>query len=415
MSTPTVLPASAVARLVPPAVPGEGARAVGWFLRPALVRAAVYLVPVPLAVAAAEPLGRVPWPVPAGALAAGWCAVSVAAYLGQLVARSGGTVRAARLVLAGFAGLAAGWSAALALVPGSLAGADRALAYAVSLPVLAVLAALAVALATGAGAALLRWWVPALLVAGAALTGVLPVPVEPLLLAGIGLALARASTTALRRAGPVKLPRLRGGGARLVFALSQAAVVVVVWRVGHAAVPPGGVPAAMVPLLLAVPLVEVWVAWHLARVAAGLVRYDDRDRYLRYARRIGWSTLTALLPPLVAGAALAGTATRLPYGLSAHPDAPAVVLAMAGGVLLAGVVAVGWLLAARSRRWLAAAVTGAPALTTLALSVTVPIRTATSLDGWSQPLPAIVIALAVTYAVGLVLVAYVLFDARSLP
>jgi hypothetical protein len=415
MSTPTVLPASAVAGLVPPAAPGEGARAVGWFLRPALVRAALCLVPVPLAVAAAEPLGRVPWPVPAGALAAGWCAASVLAYLGQLVAGTGGKPRAVRLVLVGFAGLAAGWSAALALAPGSLAGQDRALAYAVSLPALAVLAALAAALAAGAGATLLRWWVPALLVAGAELTGVLPVPVEPLLLAGVGVALARASAPALRRSGPLRLPRLRGSGSRLVFALSQAAVVVVVWRVGHAVVPPGGVPPALVPLLLAVPVVEVWVAWHLARVAAGLVRYDDRDRYLRYARRIGRSTLTGPLPPLAAGAALAGTATRLPYGLSAHPDAPAVVLAMAGGVLLAGVVAVGWLLSARGRRWLAAAVTGAPALAILALSVTVPTRMATSLGGWSQLLPATVIALAVAYAAGLVLVAYVLFDARSLP
>src|SRR5690606_366406 len=111
---------------------------------------------------------------------------------------------------------------------------------------------------------------------------------------------------------------------------------------------------------------------------------------------------------------LAGTAGRLPYGLSAHPDVPALVLALASGVLLAGVVATGWLLAARRRFGLAALVTGAPVVIALGLPISVPGLAATSLGGWGQLLPSGAVGLAAAYAAGLILAAFVLFDTRSL-
>lgn len=187
----------------------------------------------------------------------------------------------------------------------------------------------------------------------------------------------------------------RGAGTRLALGVSQAAAVVLVWRAGLSVSPPGTVPPAVLPLLLALPLIELCAGWHLARVAAGLARHHDRNQHLRYLRRLGRATLAGLLPPLIAGVALAGTAYHLPYQLSNHPDAPALVLSMASGVLLAGTIAVGWLLASRDRPGLAAAVTGFVALGAVTLT------------------EALVVILAIGYAAGLVLLAYRLVDPRS--
>jgi hypothetical protein len=422
MSTPTVLPASALAALAPRPAPGPAR-----LLRTALARGAWYLVPVPLAVAASDPIGRLPWLVPVGALAVGWCALSGLVPVATPVAGRAGAGPAARLVLGGFAAVAAVWSALLALAPSTLVG-DRATAYAVSLAALALLGSLAVALATGAELVLLAWSLPALLVSGAMIAGWWAEPW--LLLAGIAVLAVRAFATARADQGAHRRSRRSTRGGFLLdrrveragwagvggvaLGACQAAVVLLVGRAGQVAVPPGDLPPALVPLLVAVPGLELWVGWHLARVCEGLTRYDDRDLHLRYVRRLGWATLAALLPPLAAGAALAGTAGRLPYGLSANPEATALVLAMASGVLLAGVIATGWLLHARRRPLLAAVVTGAPVLATLGLHASVPELAATSLIGWGQLLPSVAVGLAVAYAAGLVLTAYVLFDSRSL-
>jgi hypothetical protein len=195
----------------------------------------------------------------------------------------------------------------------------------------------------------------------------------------------------------------------------MAAAVLLAGRAGQPVAPPAGVPLAVVlPVLLALPVIEVWIGWHQARVAAGLARYDDRERHRRYAHRLGRATLAGLLPPLVAGAALAATAHRLPYGLSAHPDAPALVLSAATGVLLAGVIATGRLLAARDRPGLAAAVLGSPVLAALALAAAAPGGLVAGPPAGAGPLlPATVVALATGYAAGLVLVAGLLFESRG--
>jgi hypothetical protein len=431
VSTPTLLSAAALAQ-VAPARPAA-ARSVG----PALARGGLFLTSVALVPAAAEPLAALPWPVPAGALAAGWCGLSVLGPWGRTVAARSGPARATRLVLAGFLALAAAGAAVLTLAPARLVGDDRAPAYAVGLSTLALLAAVTAAVATGTEPALLRWAAPALLAAAAVVAGWLPAPGPALppgtaLLAGIGVVAARGFAPALRRgragrgAAGRGLPRqwaagapyryradgLRRWAAHLGLGLGQVAMVAMAWRVGQAVAAPAGPPPVLLPLVLALPVIEVWVGWHLVRVAAGLAG-DDRERHQRQVRELGWTTLTALLPPLVAGAALAGTAVRLPFGLSRHPDATGLVLSMAAGVLLAGVVAVGRLLSGRDRPGLAAAVTAAPVVATPALAAAVPGLAAASLTGWGQLLPAAVVALGVAYAAGLVLAAYVLFDTRA--
>lgn len=239
---------------------------------------------------------------------------------------------------------------------------------------------------------------PAMLLAGAAAAGL--VPAGPAFVVVIALLAARAA-------------QLGAGRGFVALAGCQLLTVWLVWRVGEAVAPSGAGPATLVPLLLAVPLAEIWIAGHLRRHTDALTRFDDRDAYLRHLRRSAAATLAAALPPLVAAAALAGTAHRLPYRLSEHPDAPALLLAMAGGVLLAGVVATSWLLAARARPWPAAAVISGAALGTLALHTSVPGLAATSLSGWGQPLPALVVALAIAYVAGLALTAMVLLDSRS--
>jgi hypothetical protein len=437
MSTPTALPPAVLSGLAPVAAGGTGRHP-----RAGLARAALFLTAVPLAVAASGPLAGAPWPVPTGAAGLGWGALLGLSYLGRVAAGRDGVRSAARLVLAGFGALGLAWSGLLALAPASLAGPDRAAGYAASLPVLVLLASFTAGLATGAVPALLRWSVPGLLVAGAGIAGWLPaagLPVPPgrLLLAAVGLLAVRAFWPALTwragrrpprarpardrppRARPARRwrPRidgseLRRGAGHLALGLSQAAAVLVVWRAG-APVAPGGVAPALLPVLVALPAAEVWVGWHRARVAAGLARYDDRTAHQRYARRVAWATLAALLPPLVAGAALAGTAHRLPSWLSAHPDAPALVLSMASGVLLAGLLALGSLLATRDRPGPAAAVTGGAVAGGLVLAASVPGLAATSLSGWGPLLPATVVALATAYLAGLILASHVLFDSRS--
>lgn len=397
MSTPTLLPPAALTR-PPPSVATPGPPFVG----PALVRAALYLIPVVLALAAAEPLSQVPWQVPVAAAVLVWCAGRPLTYLGHQAAARFGPPAAVRLVLAGFAGVALAWSSLLAALPTPLVG-DRLRALTVSLPAVALLAAVAAALVTGSEAALLRWSLPALAVAAAWLADAPAVSGATAgwaLLAGIGLMLARASAPAWRGAGLARpgLADLGPACGHLWLGLGQAAAVVGLWRVGDDLAPASAGPAAVSPLLVAVPLTELWIAWHVATAAAG---------------RRGPLTLAAPLAILGAGTALVAAAEHLPYGLSAHPVARGVVLVMAAGVLLAGLVAVGLLLSARHRPGLAAAVMLAPVAATPLLALGVPGLAAESLRGLGALAPVAVAVLTMTLAVALVLTAAVMVDPRS--
>lgn len=252
----------------------------------------------------------------------------------------------AHRVAAGFALLAAAWCGLVALAPPHRIGPDRPLAYAIGLTALALFAVIA-----------------------------LGAPRRP--------------------AGSVPV--------RLLTALGQAGAVILVWRAA-----PGTPPPAAVPLVLAVPLLELLVGWHAARSATALDAYDDLRAFRREVRDLATVTVGALVPPLVIGVALGAAAYQLPYRLSGHPQVRATVLGLAAGLLLGGVLAVTLLLSARGRPRAAAVVAAGPVALTAGLAAAVPFF------GWRGVLlPCAVATLAVTYLLGLVATAHAVFDAET--
>ena len=302
------------------------------YLRAALRRSALLLTPVVCALAAANELARVGWPVPALAAVLGW-----AGARGRVYAAAGAALVTAACVLA----------------PASMVGADRGLAVGVG--------ATGYALVAGARADP-RWALPSWLVAVALLSGAWD-RVEALP-AVAGLMLAGAVRT--RTHAPVT---------GVAAALCQGATAVLVWRAA---------PDAVV-LALGVPLLIFVVCWHEARAATAADAHDDLRAFHREVRDLGIVTVGALVPPLVAGVALGAAAYRLPYTLSGHPGARGLVLGCAAVLLLGGVLALAALLAARGRPVIAAVVAAGP-LTSLAtggalLPATVAALAATYLAG----------------------------------
>jgi hypothetical protein len=382
------------------------------FAGQALLRCALYLTPVLLAVAAAGPLGRVPWPAPAAALVLGWSCAQALAYIGHAVSAHRGPGPASRVLAVGFLALAAGWSGLLALAPADLVGGDRAAAYAITLVELAYFAAVATALVTRAERAVLAWTVPAWLVAVVAIVdrgpvrwpADWPVPLEWVLVGALALTVARAfrhlrapATGSGLRIGSADVAR---AAAYLLIGLGQALAFVLVWRVA-----PGGAagPPAALPLLAAVPLLEVFVGWHTARVSVGLDAYDDHRAYRRHLREVAVVTIAVLLPPLFTGLAFGAAAGRLPLHLSDHPAARELVLALAGGMLLAGLFGVVLLLATRRRLATAALIAAAPVALVAAAAGT----------RGGDLLGTTVGVLGVVYVAGLAAATFALFDPRS--
>src|SRR5690349_17091989 len=85
--------------------------------RTLLLRCALYLGPLSVAVAAAGFLGRLPWPVPAGTLLLGWTAMQALGGAGAGLTRRAGSGAGTRLVGLGFLGAAALWCALVLLAP----------------------------------------------------------------------------------------------------------------------------------------------------------------------------------------------------------------------------------------------------------------------------------------------------------
>ncbi|MEJ3744184.1 hypothetical protein WEI85_12915 [Actinomycetes bacterium KLBMP 9797] len=177
----------------------------------------------------------------------------------------------------------------------------------------------------------------------------------------------------------------------------EAACVGLVWWVAPDPPAPG-----LLPLLIAVPLGEFLVGRYRNRAAAALDTYDDPHAFRRDVHGLATVTIGALVPPLVTGVALGAAAYRLPYALSTHPGARTLVLGLAAGVLLGGLLAVTGLLAVCGRRLTAALVTAAPLAAALSA--------ATPLAGAGSELPGTVGALAVAYLLGLVAAAHAAFD-----
>ena len=387
------------------------------YLAAALVRCALYLGPLSAAVAAGGFLGRVAWQVPAAALILGWAASQALAGLGaRLVRRTGpgsGPAVAARLVAGGF-GVAAGvWCALVWVAPAALLGPHRLLAAVIGLGALTCLGTVTAALVTRSEAAVVRWSLPIWLLAAATVADGWSgrVPVAALLPAAIVLAALRAYRPLIGTRAParpaVTTADLRCAGAYLVIGAAQAGCVALLWRTGGAGTP----PPAMLPLLAAVPLLEALIGWHTLQVDAGLDELDSGTAYARHLRSVTVVTVAGLVPPFAIGVALIAAAYQLPYGLSGLYGARDVVLALAGGTLLSGVLAATLLLAARGRTAGAAVLAAAP----LVLTGTLPVLSGHWLStaaGTPDLLPIAVTLLAVTHLVGLSAVAHTALDHR---
>jgi hypothetical protein len=357
------------------------------YLGAALLRCALYLGPLSVAVAAGGSLGQVAWPVPLVTLLLGWTAAQALTCAGVAVAARAGISAACRLVAAGFGAVAGLWCALVWIAPHQLLGPQRGLALVVGLGGLATLAIVTAALVTRAEVAVVRWCVPCWLLGAAALAGLFgsPVawlPIGTLLPAAIVVALVRAFRPAMlpgtRRPFRITRPELRRAAGYLVIGASQAISVGVIWRAG----PSGSTAPFWLPLLLAVPILEALIGWNTE------AELDPAAR-----RGVTAVTLAGLLPPLAMGVALAVAA----YRTAATEE----VLALAGGTLLGGVFAITYLLAARGRTGIAAAIAIAPPLLALALKISA-----------AGLLPNAVGALAATHVAGLLAVALSARDHR---
>ncbi|MEV6298612.1 hypothetical protein AB0M02_04320 [Actinoplanes sp. NPDC051861] len=380
------------------------------YLGLALTRCLLYLGPLSVAVAAAAPLGRVAWPVPAVMFLLGWTAAQALTGVGVTIARRCGAAAAARLVGAGFATVTGLWCALVWIAPDALLGPDRALAATVGVCGLLTLGSVTVALVTRSEGAVAAWYVPCWVLAAATLSGAalgLPVPIETLLPAAIVAVAVRAFRPAVvgaRRSRPPRLTAVerRRGAAHLVIGASQAVCVALLWRTGPAVTP---LPAVL-PLLLSVPLLEALIGWHADRLDAGLDSAESPAELDRHVRNVTAITLAGMLPPLAAGGGLTLAAYRLPYGLSTMTGARDAVLALAAGTLLGGVFAVTFLLAARSRAGVAAALAALPPFAAAILAL---------VPSAAGPLPAAVAVLAATHLAGLLIVALTAADLRRTP
>ncbi|MGK5678777.1 hypothetical protein [Actinoplanes sp. URMC 104] len=369
------------------------------YLWAALVRCALYLGPLSVAAAAAQPLTRVAWPVPLVTLLLGWSAAQFLTCTGVSVAHRAGAAAAARHVGCGFAAVAGLWCALVWVAPSALLGPDRGLALVVGLGGIGTLATVTAALVTRAEPRLVLWSLPCWLLGAAALVAdTYPVPIGTLLPAAIVVPLVRAFRPVVVPGVRGRPPRLtsaevRRGSAYLVIGASQAVCVGLVWQAG----PSGSTAPFWLPLLLAVPILEALIGWHTGQVEAGLDAAENSDDYRRHVRSVTLITLTGLVPPFAVGVTLALTAYRLPAGLPALAHTQAGVLGLAGGTLLGGVFAITYLLAARARTGIAATLAAAPPLVTAALPI-LPLPS-------SGPLPDAVAVLAATHLAGLIVVA----------
>jgi hypothetical protein len=383
----------------------------------ALVRCALYVGPLGAAVAAAELLGRVAWQVPAAALILGWATSQALAGLSSRAVRrtdpGSSPAVAARLVAGGFGAAAGVWCALVWITPATLLGPQRLLAALLGLGALTCLGTVTAALVTRSEVAVVRWSLPIWLLAAVTVadgwSGRIPVAV--LLPAAIVLAALRACRPLLGARVPARpaltAADLRCAGNYLVIGAAQAGCVALLWRTGGAGTP----PPAMLPLLAAVPLLEALIGWHAVQVDAGLDEFDSGTAYAGHLRSVTVVTVAGLVPPLAIGVALIAAAYRLPYGLSGLSGAREVVLALAGGTLLSGVLAATLLLAVRGRTAAAAVLAAAP----LVLTGTLPVLAGHWLPTAAATpdlLPIAVTLLAVTHLVGLSAVAHTALDHR---
>jgi hypothetical protein len=266
---------------------------------PTLVRSLLYLTPTAVALGAARQVGGVSVMATVGTLVFGWGAAQVLAFLGYRALGERGPVAACRVLGVGFAALSAIW---LTSVCGSLRE------YAVSGVQLALFAATAAALVTGAERRVLACALPIWAAAGALAFGA--GDLAPLALIGaVALVVVVAYRPAFARSGRWYRPTPRdvlGGLSHGCVGTGQAVLFVLVVLAGSTAT---RLPIEALPLLAGVPMTELALLWHQRRVAGGRDALDDRAAFRRHLRAASWGTLAVLAVPTVAGAYLATAGT----------------------------------------------------------------------------------------------------------
>lgn len=322
-----------------------------------LMRTSLYFTPLVIGVGAAHQVQGVGGLPTLGTLVVGWGCGQAFAYLGYGALGVRGPAAATRLLAGGFAVVAAVWSAVLALD-----GTPWPRGYAVAGAQLALFAVTAAALVTGRERTVLASAVPCWVAAGAVWLGG-----GHLALAALGAALLVLVLVAYRPA--VRRGDRRSGGRwrsrrqeysaaiRFGFVGSGQAVLLVI--VALSGPNPTAVPPEAVPLLCAVPLIELALIWHQWRVNSARAALDDRVLFGRRLARVSRDTALVLSIPILAGAVL--------VALTWTDGAVAGVTVPGGGrtaaaVLLCGLYALCLILAAHRRTGTAAVLVWWPAL-----------------------------------------------------
>jgi hypothetical protein len=260
-----------------------------------LVRTALCLSPAIIAVGAADQLIGLPVAAGTGALMFGWASTQAMVFLGYRALGAAGPERAARVLAVGFAAAVAGWAAVQVGF-----GVTDARAHLVAAGQLALFAATAVALVTGAergvlGAAVGVWAATVVVRAGVGLW-VLGLAIVAMLIVAYRPAIRPAGRF---RARPADASRALGHGA---IGAGQAVLFASVVLAGG---DPARLSAAAVPLLIGVAAAELALVWHQRRISATRAALTDRAMYRDRLTRICATTVAVLAGPVLAGAALA--------------------------------------------------------------------------------------------------------------
>ncbi|HLL68255.1 MAG TPA: hypothetical protein VK453_21440 [Micromonosporaceae bacterium] len=343
--TPPRDPAAASADRTAPALPA--ARVIG----ETLTRSALYLTPLIVGYGAAQAATGAGPLATLGTLIVGWGTGQALAYLGHGRRSRRGAPSATRRLAGGFAAVAAVWLAVLAL-----AGTTGPRAYLVAAVQLALFAVTAAALVTGRERVVLAGAVPCWLVAAAVALGATRFSVVALL-ASLVLLVGVAYAPALRRdvapvSGRWRTRRDEYGNAvrhALVGTGQAALLAIVALRDASTMIPPEAVP-----LVCAIPLIELTVIWHQWRVNAARAVLDDPALFDRRLARVTRATLTILAVPVLIGAGIAAAV----WSGAAVPGGGR----SAAAVLLCGLYALCLILAAHHRTVTAAVLVWWPAL-----------------------------------------------------
>lgn len=316
-----------------------------------LIRAAIYLTPLAIGLGAASEVDGVPELATAGTLLLGWGGGQALSYLGYRSLSERGVTAAARLLGAGFLGLAAVWALVLA--------GNGVRAYTIAAVQLALFGVAAVALVTGRERVVLVAAVPCWVATAAVAAGAGPWSVAALLCGVVALAVvAFRPVVGADVSGRMPWRRWRSWrgdiGYALLYGLVGTGQAALLRAVALDGIAPHRLPVEAVPLLVGVPLIELTLVWHQRRIAYARAVLADRMAFDRRLARISKGTVAVLCIPIAAGAAIAGAVW---LGIVAPGGQ-----ALAAAVLLTGVYALCLVLAAHGRAGTAAIVVWWPTL-----------------------------------------------------